>query len=246
MAVLFALMLCLQSASEDRPSLDRHVLFESGGALSWKIDGEYRIENGNLVLGGTRPIRFRVATLVGDYFLFRMDYRASIAGPPNPAEKGLYYADPQSGAMMLSASGSRAAPGVTIQFKNLLSSADSGMGLNDTEGADQWARAVFRGQRNPTTNNLEITGWLGSSTSRESEIMKTRPSFESMADARQFGPICINVPNGSQLVIRNAVLDGGMASDALGQVILWLLILVISVIIIATGGLILRRVNRVV
>jgi hypothetical protein len=142
---------------------------------------------------------------------------------------------------MLSTSGSRVAPGVTIEFKNLLSSASSGMGLNEAaKGEDQWDRAVFRGDRNPTTNNLEIAGWIGSSTSSESDIMKTRPSFQSMADARRFGAICINIPSGSQLIIRDAVLDGDVASDAFEHAELWVLILVMSFFFAAAGGLIWR------
>jgi hypothetical protein len=240
-------MMCVQPVSADSPSPDRHILFEPGRPLSWKIDGDCSIESGNLVLGGSNSIRFRAAQLAGDYFLFRMDYRAAIGGPPQRAEKGVYYPDPQSDALMLSMSGSRVAPGVTIEFKNLLSSASSGIGLNEVaKGADQWDRVVFTGHRNPTTNNLEIAGWVGSSTSSESDIIKGRPSFQSMVDARRFGAICINVPSGTQLVIRNAVLDGDVASGALDHFVQWYLILVMSFFFVAAAGLIwwLRRRSR--
>jgi hypothetical protein len=246
-AVFLAMMMCAQPVSADPPSPDRHMLFEPGRPPSWKIDGDCRIEHGNLVLGGSNPIRFQAAKLVGDRFVLRIDYRASIGGPPQRAEKGVYYPDPQSGAVMLSTSGSRMAPGVTIEFKNLLSSAASGMGLNEAvKDADQWDRVIFRGHRNPNTNNLEIAGWIGSSTSSESDIMKTRPSFQSMADARRFGAICINIPNGSQLIIRNAILDGDISSDAFDHAVLWVLILVMSFLLVAGGGFIwrLRRRSR--
>jgi hypothetical protein len=246
MAVLLAVM-CAQPVGANPPSSDHHILFEPGCPLSWKIDGDCKTENGNLVLGGANSIRFQAARLLGDRFLFRMDYRASIGGPPQRAEKRVYYPDPQSGAVMLSTSGSRVAPGVTNEFKNLLSSASSGMGLNDAaKGEDQWDRVVFSGDRNPTTNNLEVAGWIGSATSSESEIMKTPPSFQSLVDARRFGAICINVPSGSQLIIRNAVLDGDVASDVFDQVVLWVLLLVLGFFFVAAGGWIwrLRRRSR--
>jgi hypothetical protein len=239
-AVFLVVMMCAQAVRGNPPWSNRHILFEPGRPLPWKIDGDCKIENGNLVLGGSSSIRFRAASLAGDHFLLRMDYRAAIGGAQR-AEKGVYYPDPQSGALMLSASGSRVAPGVTIEFKNLLSSASSGMGLNETaKGEDQWDRLVFRGHRNPITNNLEIAGWIGSATAGEADIMKTRPSFQSMVDARRFGAICINVPSGSQLIIRNAVLDGDLASDVFGHAGPWILILVMSFFLVVAGGLMWR------
>jgi hypothetical protein len=244
-ALAFGLVIA-KSGSANPTSSERHILFEPGGTLPWRIDGDHKMEDGHLVLGGAKPIRFRVAELLGDYFLFRMDYRASIAGQPQPAEKRVIYPDPQSGAVMQSISGSRLAPGVTFQYKNFLSSASCGLGFNEArKEADQWDRVVFIGYRNSTTGNLEIAGWNGSSTSSESDIMKTRPIVETMCVARRFGDICINVPAGSQLIIREAILDGDV-SHVSGQALLWVLILLGSVFCIAACGFIwhLRRRSR--
>jgi hypothetical protein len=239
------MVVCALSASAGPPASDRHILYEPDRPLSWQIDGDYQTENGNLVLGGLQSIRFRAAKLEGDYFLFRMDYRASIEGPPQPTHKGVYYPDPQSGAVMLSMTGSRVAPGVTVEYKNYLSSASTGMGLTEaSQSVDQWDRVILRGHRNPTTKNLEIVGWIGSAASSESDIMESRPSLQGMCDARRFGDLCINVPSGSHLMIREAVLEGDVASDAFDHAVMWFVFLLVCFVGIAAGGLIWRLRRR--